>query len=276
MGRCHKQGDYRFEHASACFLQDARPMRAIYHRSLAIPLVLLVSAVASAADVAWLSDFSQARQLAVQSGKPILIHFYSTHCPPCKLLDAKAFKTPELIQAFEEHLIAVKINVDEHRELADQYQITRWPTDVYLFPNGSELHRMVSPQDPAVYRQVVERVGLRNRDWVAEQNALYAAQQKRIQSAQHATNLRTPAERTPVQETAPGQVPKPVIGRLTSYPLRNDATKRLMTSLPLVVLRQPNGSVPSCECFGLAKSTRTTTYRCGQPLPQPSHSLSSR
>lgn len=182
-------------------------------------------------DVQWLSSFSEARKISADTGKPILIHFYSNNCPPCKLLDAKAFKTPSLINSFSQKLVAVKINVDDHRDLADQFQITRWPTDVYLFPNGSELHRMVSPQDPAVYGQVVERVSMRNRDWVLEQNAVYASQQRRAASASDALTpsapvltAANPSTRTPSVETAPGQMPKPVIGKLASYPIVKGST----------------------------------------------------
>jgi protein disulfide-isomerase len=108
---------------------------------------------------------------AATSGRPVLIHFYSDHCVPCKVLDAKAFRDPALCRAMQESVIPVKINVDHHRDLADRFHITRWPTDLYLYPDGRELFRTVSPQDPLAYAKIIERQNHRTRDWLAERIA---------------------------------------------------------------------------------------------------------
>lgn len=167
---------------------------------LGVSLALVASSL-SAADVQWLRDYPQAQRMAAESGRPLLIHFYSNNCPPCKLLDNRAFKTPELIDAMASHVVAVKVNVDDHRDIADHHQVTRWPTDIYLASDGTELHRMVSPQDPTLYRQVVERVSMRNRDFMIDRNARLLAQRGSSQPSQ--PNLLTPpAPSIPTQPTA--------------------------------------------------------------------------
>ncbi len=67
------------------------------------------------------------------------------------MLDQRAFKDTQVIETASRAVIPVKINVDHHREIADKYSVIRWPTDLYLLPNGEELHRTISPQDPVVY-----------------------------------------------------------------------------------------------------------------------------
>ncbi len=128
--------------------------------------------------IAWTEDFESAVQRANATNKPLLLHFYGDYCPPCKLLDKKTFHDPKLISAINTGFVAVKINADKRPDLKDHYQITRWPTDLYVLPNGDELFRTISPQDPAVYTQIVERNALRHRDWTVEQNALAKARER--------------------------------------------------------------------------------------------------
>ncbi len=91
------------------------------------------------------------------------------------MLDAKAFQDPNLCQAMTTKIIPVKVNVDNHRDLAERYKVTRWPTDVYFFPNGTEIYRGVSPQDAKLYCDLVARVENRNREWISERIAAQQA-----------------------------------------------------------------------------------------------------
>ena len=85
------------------------------------------------------------------------------------MLDAKAFKNPALGHVMARSVIPVKINYDQHRDIAQHYEITRFPTDLFLHPNGEELYRTVSPQDPADYAKLLDRVVAKNRDWAVAQ-----------------------------------------------------------------------------------------------------------
>ncbi len=130
-------------------------------------------------EVAWTEDYELAIQRAASTNSVILLHFYGDYCPPCKLLDKKTFHDPALVSTMNEHLVTVKVNADRRRDLAQKFQVTRWPTDIYLFPNGDEIYRGVSNADPAVYCKTIERVALRHRDWTVERNATAKAKEKR-------------------------------------------------------------------------------------------------
>ncbi len=121
--------------------------------------------------IAWGDDVNRAIEAAAKSGQPVLVHFYSDNCVPCKMLDARAFKHPGLCRDLQTKVLPVKINVDHHRDLAIKYQITKWPTDLYLHPNGQEIYRTVSPQDPDAYVKLIDRMSTRNRDWITERIA---------------------------------------------------------------------------------------------------------
>lgn len=195
------------------------PFRLIVLVFLPIALATIFCAAARA-EVQFLTDFDAARRASEATGMPLLVHFYTDHCPPCRMLETRAFRDESLAQAIRSNAIAVKVDAETQRTLADQYRITRWPTDLYLSPSGDELHRMVSPQDPSVYLQVVERVALRNRDWVIAHNAKIASRERRLAAMQErGTTPQAPAKpevRGPFADrVAPGQVgPAPVSTQL--------------------------------------------------------------
>lgn len=176
------------------------------HRSLATTIAVVAFAIGPMALVAiaanrgiqWTEEVDAAFQRAGATNQVIMLHFYGDNCPPCKLLEKKTFHDPKLIAALNDNVIAVKINAEKQRELADRYQVNQWPTDVYLHPNGEEIHRRVSPQDPAVYCQVVDRVALRNRDWTVEKNADLVAKHRRQDRTLAASNPRAMSSQTGV------------------------------------------------------------------------------
>jgi uncharacterized protein YyaL (SSP411 family) len=87
------------------------------------------------------------------------------------MLEKRAYKDPHLVNKINKQMVAIKINGDRQKDLRDRYQITSWPTDVYLTPTGKELYRTTSPQDAAVYAQLVDRVALQCADWNVEEMA---------------------------------------------------------------------------------------------------------
>ena len=71
----------------------------------------------------------------------LLLDFWATWCGPCQMIG------PMLDQVAEEENITVgKINVDEQRELAMQYEIEAIPTLVVM-KDGREVDRSVGMQD---------------------------------------------------------------------------------------------------------------------------------
>ena len=130
--------------------------------------------------IRWIDDFDTAVRYASSNQLPLMLHFYGDNCPPCKLLEKRAFLDPVLIDKINGQLVAARINGEKQKELRMRYQVTRWPTDVYLLPTGEEIYRSVSPQDPAVYGQMVDRVALRHRDWKAGEIAKSKGDEHRI------------------------------------------------------------------------------------------------
>jgi YHS domain-containing protein/thiol-disulfide isomerase/thioredoxin len=154
-----------------------------YKSFLSFAVLLLWIAIpcghATEREIGWTEDYEAAVQRAAGSNSILLLHFYTDNCPPCKLLEKKTFHDPALVAAINQNVVPTKINADRRRDLATKYNVNRWPMDVYLFPNGDEIYRGVSDQDPSVYTQKIKRIALRHRDWTVEREAIAKSTQRR-------------------------------------------------------------------------------------------------
>ena len=68
----------------------------------------------------------------LKSEKPVLVDFWATWCPPCRLLG------PVIAEIAEEQKTSLKVgkvDVDEQKELASQFNIMSIPTMI-LFKDG--------------------------------------------------------------------------------------------------------------------------------------------
>ncbi|MFA5283534.1 MAG: thioredoxin [Bacilli bacterium] len=61
-------------------------------------------------------------------GKDVLVDFFATWCGPCKML------SPIVEEVAEEHpeVLVIKVDVDEHNDLAAKFQIYAVPTLVFF------------------------------------------------------------------------------------------------------------------------------------------------
>lgn len=80
----------------------------------------------------------------------VLVDFYADWCGPCKMLEP----TVESI-ASQTTGTVVKVDIDAHQGLAQQYNVQGVPT-LYLFEDGEPVERLVGVQDEGTLRNLVE------------------------------------------------------------------------------------------------------------------------
>lgn len=106
----------------------------------------------------WVATYKQAQRLAAERRRLVLIHFWDDNCPPCRSMERNVFTVPEVERALSINYVPVRVNVSDEPGLARQFNITRWPTDVVVSPDGVEIFRTTSEQDPNRYIGFLDRV----------------------------------------------------------------------------------------------------------------------
>ncbi len=99
----------------------------------------------------WRNNLDAAKIEAAESGKLLLLHFYTASCGPCKKLERDVFSQPQIAAAMENNYIPVKLNADKSSAIASAYQISRVPTEVILSPQGNIVQKLSCPLEPNAY-----------------------------------------------------------------------------------------------------------------------------
>ena len=81
----------------------------------------------------------------------VLVDFYGTWCPPCKLLEPVL---QDLAEHFAEQILFAKVNVDECSETAVEQSIADIPTLVF-YQDGVEVRRLYGAQSLETLQEIL-------------------------------------------------------------------------------------------------------------------------
>ncbi|MGB0599973.1 MAG: thioredoxin fold domain-containing protein [Rubripirellula sp.] len=117
--------------------------------TIVLAMVALTNGVAMG-EIDWQNPRT-ARNQAQAEGKLLLLHFYADNCKFCDLLEAGAFKAPQVDSAISQNFVPVKIHANTSPKLTEMFRVTKFPTDVIVTIEGKTLSHTVSPQNPDRY-----------------------------------------------------------------------------------------------------------------------------
>ncbi len=171
-------------------------MSASYRRNLVSILILFAwgGRVQAEDNIAWHASIDSARQSAIETNRLVLLHFTGDRCAPCKRLEKKVFSEPAFGFNLIRYCAPVKINATASPQLAQQFKVNSWPTDIILTTSGQELHRMTSPQDARDYISAIRKV-----DYQFRQMQSGIGSMAQFSSAQESANQQRLAQMVPAQ-----------------------------------------------------------------------------
>jgi thiol:disulfide interchange protein len=94
----------------------------------------------TATKISWQPSLDAALAEAKKTQKPIMIDFFATWCPPCKMLDEKIYPSSAVVEEAQ-NFVCVKVDVDKHADIARKYSVNGLPSLVFLNASGNEIHR---------------------------------------------------------------------------------------------------------------------------------------
>jgi thiol-disulfide isomerase/thioredoxin/YHS domain-containing protein len=203
--------------------------------TILLTMVALTNGVARA-EIDWQNPRT-ARNRAQAEGKLLLLHFYADNCKYCDLLEAGAFKAPQVDSAIGQNFVPVKIHANTSPKLTEMFKVTRFPTDVIVTIDGKTLAHTVSPQNPDRYVAML-------------QSTLTAAPQPpatptRTQIADHQAPPKTQV--APMTTMLSPQIEQPVATQPTSSALSMPTPNGTQAQLASTGQRIPSFAMPTIE-----------------------------
>ncbi|MSR56156.1 MAG: DUF255 domain-containing protein [Planctomycetaceae bacterium] len=92
----------------------------------------------------WLHDFAKAEAEAKRLNRPLVVHFHTRKCPPCKRMEREVLETTQVLKLLGDGFVAVKVDLDPaagNTWLQQKYRVESMPTDLVLSHDGKLLNR---------------------------------------------------------------------------------------------------------------------------------------
>lgn len=105
---------------------------------LTLFLAFSVSIFAENDDTFIKEDWNKALELAKETGKPILVDFYTEWCYWCKVMDKETFGQESISKKIKEEYIAVKLDAERGigMQVAMKYRVSAYPTLGFFTSDG--------------------------------------------------------------------------------------------------------------------------------------------
>ena len=90
----------------------------------------------------------------VKSKLPVVIDFWATWCPPCKIIEPIV---DELAEEFGDKVIVGKMDADENPDVVGQLNVMSLPTMLF-FKDGKPVKTLIGAQGKQTYKKAIDEL----------------------------------------------------------------------------------------------------------------------
>lgn len=87
----------------------------------------------------WYGDLDEARKIARESGRPMVILVTSRNCRYCLKMEQETLSDAAVVTDLDANFVAVKINASQQRRVARKLGASSYPTTIFIGSNSREL-----------------------------------------------------------------------------------------------------------------------------------------
>lgn len=110
-------------------------------------------------EIKWYNSFEEGLKAAKEEKKSLMVDFEADWCIWCKRLDETTYKDSQVI-TLSKKFIPVKVNCDTDQTTTRKYEVTGFPTIIFMNSEGQIIHQVTGyrgPEDFVLEMEKVER-----------------------------------------------------------------------------------------------------------------------
>jgi thiol:disulfide interchange protein len=116
------------------------PLKKISYISFLIFILIFSGCISKEVHGIKWEKYEHGMEKAEDQNKTVLIYFYLEHCPGCRMLERNVLANETVIEKSRE-FICIKINVEEKINFGEKYNVTTFPTVLFIKSN-EEVNRI--------------------------------------------------------------------------------------------------------------------------------------
>ncbi|MEW6076986.1 MAG: DUF255 domain-containing protein [Thermodesulfobacteriota bacterium] len=106
-------------------------------------------------EIAW-HDYEEGLSLAKSSGKKLYLHFYTTRCHYCKVMQSETFTDNQVIAMLNENFIPIKVDLGARPSLGSVYPSPGVPMSWFLESNGDKIGSRAGYLPPDQFMEMLQ------------------------------------------------------------------------------------------------------------------------